>query len=234
MDASKYDDNHDPAVARQIVEFIRANNVTTAMVGDAIGKRLCNFHNFKRLGRHGVHCGMSRFVVGVGDSNYEIHRAIRFVSPREMVVVISYPSTRMAKVGELVCRYAVEVRGAEGIIVVGAVRDVADLGDIPFWAADENPIGCYNTDTGPVPDEGRHCGSSIVVADEAGVLIFMEDQISDASLLALRQIVVKEKIWFYCMRELEWSTYDIVCEKRWEADLSVLPSELREEWEAVR
>ena len=97
--------------------------------------------------------GPARTVLCGQDDNLMVHAAIEHIQPGEVLVLSMPEPSPVALIGELLATQ-VKVRGAAGILVDAAVRDVAALVEIglPIWTrfirvagATKNKVGELNT-----------------------------------------------------------------------------------------
>lgn len=133
----------------------------------------------------------------VGDNLY-IHRALGMIEPGDVVIVDGGGDENRALVGEIMANIA-QSRGAAGLVIDGAIRDVATIsaGTFPVFARAAIHRGPYKSGPGeinvPVSIGGMvvHPGD-IVVGDSDGVVAFAP-AIADELLQAVRQQEQKEQ-----------------------------------------
>ena len=114
--------------------------------------------------------------VAPGD-NLALHQAMELITPGEVLVVDASGAIDRAIAGEILCRLAYR-RGAVGMVVDGAVRDTAAMGDLPFslFGRANIHLGPYKNGPGeirgPVSAGGTVVQSGdIVVGDRDGVVV---------------------------------------------------------------
>jgi regulator of RNase E activity RraA len=114
--------------------------------------------------------------VAPGD-NLALHQAMEFISPGEVLVVDAGGAIDRAIAGEILCRLA-RHRGAVGMVIDGAVRDTAAMGDLAFslFGRASSHLGPYKNGPGelrgPVSAGGTVVrGGDIVIGDCDGVVV---------------------------------------------------------------
>ncbi len=104
------------------------------------------------------------------------------------------------------------------------MRDAAELisGEWPVWCEGITPEGCFNMDRIETPEitllakkHKAYYEDSIAVCDDCGVVIIPKDQITEQFYEKVVAIEKQEKMWFHCVDDLGWSTYDTVCLKKY-------------------
>lgn len=110
--------------------------------------------------------------------NLAIHKALDLAQPGHVLVVDGGGDLSRALVGEIICAIA-QSRGAAGIVIDGAIRDIATIraGDFPCFARGVNHLGPYKDGPGainvPVTVGGMVVQpGDIVVGDDDGVVAF--------------------------------------------------------------
>lgn len=110
--------------------------------------------------------------------NLAILRAFDFCRPGHVVVVAADGECANALVGGILCLFA-ETLGLAGLVLDGAVRDVAELAarDFPVWARGHTHRGPYKDGPGainlPIAIGGQPIRpGDIVVGDADGLLVF--------------------------------------------------------------
>ncbi len=127
------------------------------------------------------------------DNPYELElEAVDSCRPGEVLIAAAHGSNRSGIFGELLAT-ASRNRGCEGVIVHGAVRDVAKMREMgfPVFATSKNPYDSQNRqrvinmDIPVVLDGVTFNPGDIVVADEDGIVVIpqpVEDQVIQAAL----------------------------------------------------
>jgi len=216
-------------IARQIIEAIRLNRISTTEVADALGKR----YVMERLQpiTHDLHCvGIVRPVFTAYDSNFGIHDQIRSIQPEEVVVIYPYRCEGRAIFGDLVAKFVTLYRRAAAVAVDGLVRDAARLRRerYPIWATGVTPLGCYNIKGKQFPRNREQkirseVEGGIAVCDDGGVVVIPAAQVNEATLEKLNKIELQEDIWHYCLNVLKWDTKKIVVDREYLKEPNLLP-----------
>jgi 4-hydroxy-4-methyl-2-oxoglutarate aldolase len=141
--------------------------------------------------------GRARTVwVREGD-NQAIHEVVNHVQPGDIVVINGHGDTNRALLGELIAE-KLRVRGAAGLVVDGAIRDIDILEEMsfPVWARAVTPSGPYKTGPGkiniPVAVGGVVVNpGDIICADSDGVIVIPGAE-AVSSLLAGRAVETDE------------------------------------------
>jgi len=147
--------------------------------------------------------GPARTVLCGQDDNLMVHAAIEDIQPGE-VLVLGMPEPRpVALIGELLATQ-VKVRGAAGILVDAAVRDVAALVemDLPIWTrfirvkgATKDKVGDLNT---TLSIGGMQISpADIIVLDADGGVCVRHERVSEvlraAEVRFARETSIREK-----------------------------------------
>jgi len=113
--------------------------------------------------------------------NFAIHRAFDFVRPGDVLVVDGGGDVSQALMGDIMMSYA-EKLGLEGVVIDGAIRDVAAIRarDFPVYARAVTHRGPFKNGPGeinvPVSIAGMVVNpGDIVVGDEDGVLAISQE-----------------------------------------------------------
>ena len=148
--------------------------------------------------------GPARTVLCGQDDNLMVHAAIEDIQPGE-VLVLGMPEPRpVALIGELLATQ-VKVRGAAGILVDAAVRDVAALVemDLPIWTrfirvkgATKDKVGDLNT---TLSIGGMQIfPADIIVLDADGGVCVRHERVSEvlraAEVRFARETSIREKL----------------------------------------
>jgi len=212
----------------EIIEFIRANRVSTTEVADALGKSGV-LADILPITPGKLHVGRVRALFTANDSNYDLHEQCKHVEKGEVVIVFTHACNERAIFGDLVARFLTLYKGAEAVVVDGKVRDVSRLRreTYPIWAKGVTPLGCFNVSAEPFPPEKvaairKQVDGGIAVCDDGGVVVIPRDQLNESMLARLHQIEDQEDIWYYCLNALKWDTKKIVCDKGYLAE-DILP-----------
>ena len=131
--------------------------------------------------------GPARTVLcGQGD-NLAVHEALASVRPGEVLVITMPEPAPFGAVGELIVLQA-QARGAAGMLVDVAVRDIVELREIglPVWARFVRVRGTSKTDPGrldvPVVVGGATIRpGDIVVMDDDGVVVVAAERVEEVA-----------------------------------------------------
>jgi 4-hydroxy-4-methyl-2-oxoglutarate aldolase len=131
--------------------------------------------------------GPARTVLcGQGD-NLALHEALASVRPREVLVITMPEPAPFGAVGELIVLQA-KARGAAGMLVDLAVRDIAELKEIglPIWARFVRVRGTKKADPGrldvPVVVGGATIRpGDVVVMDDDGVMVVAAERVEEVA-----------------------------------------------------
>ena len=129
--------------------------------------------------------GPARTVLcGQGD-NLAVHEALASVRPGEVLVITMPEPAPFGAVGELIVLQA-QARGAAGMLVDVAVRDIAELKEIglPIWARFVRVRGTKKADPGrldvPVVVGGATIRpGDVVVMDDDGVVVVAAERVEE-------------------------------------------------------
>lgn len=212
-------------IERQIIEYLRNNQVSTTEVADCLGKKGV-LPDVVPCTRGSYKAGMVKWVYAHNESNWSLHEQIQDIDPGYIVFVDAYHCSDKAIFGQLVCKYLLVHRQSEAIVVQGKLRDAAALirGGWPIWCYGFTPVGCCNEEPDDAVDQEwkdahfREYDGSIAVCDDCGVVIIPKEQINSAFLKKLQEIEMQETIWFDRLDHHNESTFDIVCQKKYLED----------------
>ncbi|MDA3630638.1 hypothetical protein OU415_34770 [Saccharopolyspora sp. WRP15-2] len=108
--------------------------------------------------------------------NLVVHKAADLARPGDVLVIDAGGDTTRAIVGDLLCRYATS-REIAGIVLDGAARDVAELGELglPVFARAISHLGPYKNGPGEIGRAVSIAGMTVrsgdvVVGDADGVV----------------------------------------------------------------
>lgn len=212
----------DGEITNQIIEYIRANRVSTTEVADCLGKTgviPCVYPVTKGL--HKV--GKIKWVYAYNESNWDVHEQIRDAKSGEIVYIEAFDCADRAVVGELVTKFLILYRQAEALVTNANMRDAHKLikEQYPVWCSGFSPIGCYNTKNEisfreAISSERIHdYTDNIMVCDDSGVVVIPKEQINKDFYHKLEGIEEQEDIWFDCIDRKKWDTFDTVCLKKY-------------------
>ena len=210
-------------ITNKMINFIRENMLGTEEVSDCLGKYglVPQAKSIKK----GHYCvGIVQYVYGYDDSNWPIHEQIRQLEPNKILYVDAINIHDRALFGQLVSTYIFKSKNVPAIISSGLMRDISGLlEDYRYiWCAGITPIGCFHKRL-ELREEVLHIASknrgyyegSIAVCDDSGVVIISKDKITEDFYEKLVNMRKQEEIWFNCVSNRDWDTYDTVCLKKY-------------------
>lgn len=163
-----------PALDPALVESFRA--LASSNVADAMGRFGFMDPGIRaRTGR--PICGVAVTVNARPADNLMVHKALQVAAPGQVVVVSTGGNTTNAVFGDLMCTTAVAAK-LGGIIVDGAIRDVAGIAALGFAAFSRSvsPGACDKDGPGEI-NVPVSCGGTVVmpgdlvVGDDDGVAV---------------------------------------------------------------
>ncbi|WP_129794570.1 RraA family protein [Sphingosinicella sp. CPCC 101087] len=168
-----------------IEEFRRAS---TALISDNLG-RLVAARGLRPFHKGGMMIGRALTVRTRAGDNLVVHEALERIIPGDVLVVDGGGDESRALVGEIIVAIA-RARGAAGIVIDGAIRDVREIGagEFPCFARSVTHAGPYKDGPGEIGVPVNIGGmvvqpGDVVVGDEDGVVAFPEslvDRLLDA------------------------------------------------------
>lgn len=171
--------------------------LAVANIGDTRDRMGMVDSGIHSLWRGAAIVGRARTVwVREGD-NKAIHEVVEHVRPGDVVVVNGQGDTRRALIGELISE-KLRVRGAVGMVLDGAARDVDVLQEMGFgvWARAVNPAGPYKNGPGRIDIPVAIGGvvvqpGDLICADSDGVIVVPAAEAA-STLLAARAVEADE------------------------------------------
>jgi RraA family protein len=171
--------------------------LAVANIGDARDRMGMVDSGIHSLWKGAKAVGRARTVwVREGD-NKAIHEVVNHVQPGDILVINGQGDTNRALIGELITE-RLRVKGAVGMIIDGAARDVDVLEEMGFgvWARAVNPAGPYKNGPGqiniPVAVGGVVVNpGDVICADSDGVIVIPAAE-AVSSLLAGRAVETDE------------------------------------------
>ena len=213
----------------EIVSLIRTNRISTTEVADALGKQGV----LPKIGPMSpdIHrVGPIRVLFAANGSNHLVHRGLPSLQPGEVGVVFTDGCEDHAIFGDLVSKYAILYCQAEAMVIDGLVRDAARIRRerYPVWSSGVTPLGCTNVFLGEFPEEKarrltEQYSGGVAVCDDGGVVLVAAQNCTDELIERLHRIELQEDCWYFCLDTLKWSTYDIVCERKYLGSPDILP-----------
>lgn len=214
-------------ITNKVINYLIEHNVSTAEVGDAIGKKN-GILDVKPIIEGSYQVGKLFYSCSYADSNWPIHDDIVDVEKGNIVFIENLNNhMNRSLFGELVSKYIIQNRGAKAIVTNGSIRDYKDIKDakLIMWYNGVNPIGCFNTK--PVfTDEMEEYvekqklkyNDSICICDDDGVVIIPKSDINESLLDKIVKLRKQEEIWKKCILDDKWSTFDTICLKKYLKD----------------
>ena len=172
-------------IQRYNTEFTRMNadelapwrDVPPAIVGDCMNRSQTMAARIKPISPGITLTGQARTVTAMVGDNGAMHVAIGLAEPGDILVVDSRAHVDTAVWGGIMTRAAMK-RGIAGLVIDGAVRDVAEIRELgfPVFAAGAVPAG-PSKGFGGVIDGAISCAGcpvhpgDLVIGDDDGVAI---------------------------------------------------------------
>lgn len=206
----------------KIIDYIKRNRVSTTEIADCLGKT-GRYSTVAAINRGHFKVGSVFWTYAAGESNWNVHEALRNVNEGDVVVIDVFNCKDRAILGELVTKYTLLYQQAAAIVINGNVRDVNNLikENYPVWCLGFNPEGCFNKadfediDPAVYEEYTQKYSGAIAVCDDSGVVIIPKESHTEDFYQKVIQIEQQEDIWFDCLDRLHWNTYDIVCLKKY-------------------
>lgn len=210
-------------IKQQIIDYLRANHMSTEEIGDVLGKTGVVDDVFPiEPGLYAV--GEIQYIYAHSNTNWPVHEQIRSLEPDKVLFVDAIEVDNYAIFGELVSLYIIDKCKVPAIVVEGKMRDLEGLRKRNFavWCKGITPMGCFNKNIQPTNNiieqaELRRAKfeGAILVADDSGVVVIPKEEINEKMLERLALMREQEKIWFDCVENKGWNTYDTVCLKKY-------------------
>ena len=197
-----------PQADAKILEALRA--IPVALLSD-------NLHrNIGSVGLQPHHRPGPKTMAGTavtlksrGGDNLTLLRAFEFCRPGDVLVIDAGGDVTNAVIGGILSFYAATI-GASGVVLDGAIRDVAEIRerDFPVYARGVNHRGPYKDGPGeinvPVSIGGMVVNpGDIIVGDQDGLLAFPVQGVESLIERARAQLL-KEEQTMQAMREGRW------------------------------
>lgn len=210
-------------IKQQIIEYISTYHMSTEEIGDVLGKTGVIDDVFSIMpGLYAV--GEIQYVYAHSNTNWPVHEQIRSLEPEKVLFVDAIDVDNYAIFGELVSMFIIDKCNVPAIVVNGKMRDLEGLKKRNFsvWCKGITPMGCFNKDIKPTNSiieraESRRAklDGAILVADDSGVVVIPKEELNENMLLRLQHMIEQERIWFDCVENKGWNTYDTVCMKKY-------------------
>lgn len=209
---------------KQIIQYLEKNKVSTEEIADILGKTgvIKGVHPIKD---EQYVVGEIQYVYAYNNSNWPVHEQLRELQPdRVLFVDTIFVDDEHAVFGELVSSFIMESKKARAIVVNGTMRDLEGLKkrNYPVWCKGITPIGCFNVQPNRNAEINRQAKAgmdyydgAIAVCDASGVVVIPKSEINDDFITRMDNMVEQERIWFECVEQKGWDTYDTVCLKKY-------------------
>lgn len=228
------------SISETLIEYIRENRFSTTEIADSLSKTGAIPKLFPVCkGSYAV--GLARCLFTANGSNFYLHEQLDLIQPGEIALVFSKYCEGQAVFGDIVAKYMLSVRRAEGIVVQGEMRDATELAErnYPLWCNGYTPIGCINKPTSPFPWEDQEAlelryTNAILVCDDCGVVAIPKEHHNLAMKDRLEGLRLQEEVWNFCIDELGWNTERTICAKDYLNHLDLLPEAYREKEHLLR
>ena len=212
-------------IVQEAINLIEANKISTTEVADVLGKT-GQIPNVRALNKGKFCAGEVVCLYAINNSNYELHRQLADADLNGKILFVYNVNCDRAVFGDLVSKYILLYKRAQAIVINGKLRDAHTLikEGYPIWCTEVTPIGCVNYQNGDdltseqITELKAKYEGSIMVCDDSGVVMIPKEKIDQQLLSKLEFIEFQEDIWFYCLDTLKMSTYDIVCQKKYQTD----------------
>lgn len=214
---------YDVNMTEKIIDFIRENKVSTTEVADCLSKTGA-LSGVMPINKGKFKVGEIAYVYAHSDTNWPIHDQLRFLEHKKIIFIDATNVIDKALFGELVAYFMLEKLEAISIVTNGLVRDANELisNEFPIWCRGLTPEGCFNINREMTPDiklkvekNKVFYDGAIAVCDDCGVVIIPKDHIDHDMYNKLINIEKQEKIWFECVKNKNWNTFDTVCLKKY-------------------
>ena len=212
-------------IVQEAINLIEANKISTTEVADVLGKT-GQIPDVRALNKGKFCAGDVVCLYAINNSNYELHRQLANADLNGKILFVYNVNCDRAVFGDLVSKYILLYKRAKAIVINGKLRDAHTLikEGYPIWCTEVTPIGCVNYQNGDdltseqITELKAKYEGSIMVCDDSGVVMIPKEKIDQQLLSKLEFIEFQEDIWFYCLDTLKMSTYDIVCQKKYQTD----------------
>lgn len=206
----------------KIIEYIKMNKVSTTEVADCLGKKGCLL-GINALNAGQFQAGEVHYTYAVHESNWTIHEDIQKNLEDKIIFMDAIDVGERALVGELVAKYILLYKKGAAIVTNGKMRDAHKLikEKYPVWCVGVTPVGTFNKETENsdytelINRNKEYYEGTILVCDDSGVVLIPKEEINEDFYHKLEKIEEQEDIWFDCLDRKKWSTFDIVCKKKY-------------------
>lgn len=204
-----------------IIEYIEKNRVSSTEVADCLGKTGLLDPKLKPILPKKRSVGKVFYAPSFNGSNWYTHYFLQNAPEDHIILIEGINCGEKSIIGSLVAKYTMLYKRAKGIISLATLRDAHTLikEEYPIWSYGFSPIGLEKVDNG-INEEiyqqrKAEFDDAIIVADDCGVVLVKKEQLTEDFLQALKNIEEQEDIWFDCLDRLKYSTFEIVCQKKY-------------------
>ncbi|MDB5894848.1 MAG: methyltransferase [Rhodoferax sp.] len=185
-------------------------DLPTAALSDNMHRNIgsTGLYPYHRAGKQSM-AGTAVTARSRGGDNLTYLRALEFCRPGDVLVVDAQGDLNNAVVGGILSFYAAKI-GLAGIVIDGAIRDVAEIRerDFPVYARGVTHRGPYKDGPGeinvPVSVGGLVVNpGDIVVGDQDGLLAIVPED-AERLIEKARAVLVAEEKTMQAMREGRW------------------------------
>ena len=160
----------------------RAAAIPAANIGDVMNRMQSLSGTFHAYGGRKRVSGPAFTVKARSGDNLMLHRAVDMAEPGDIIVCDGHGDLSVALMGDLMLGHAAK-RGIAGVVIDGAVRDVASLAtmELGVWARGHTPAGPWKEGPGEIGFPVS-CGGQVVMpgdlicCDEDGVVVVPLDE----------------------------------------------------------
>ncbi|MFL1460680.1 RraA family protein [Roseococcus sp. DSY-14] len=155
----------------------RAAAVPVANLGDVMNRMQAFSGTWHPYGGVRRVCGPAFTVKARSGDNLLLHRAVDLAQPGDVIVADGNGDLSVALMGDLMLGHCAQ-RGVAGVVLDGAVRDVANLArmELGVWARGHTPAGPWKEGPGEI-GTAISCGGQVVMpgdlicCDEDGIVV---------------------------------------------------------------
>lgn len=208
----------------KILHYLEEHRVSTEEIADILGKTGV-VKGVYPINDNKYVVGEIQYVYAYNNSNWPVHEQLRDLQfGRVLFVDTLFVDDDHAVFGELVSSFIMENKKARAIVVNGTMRDLEGLRKRQYavWCKGITPIGCFNVQPSRNAEINRQAkrgmdyyDGAIAVCDSSGVVVIPKCEINDDFITKMENMVEQERIWFECVEQKGWNTYDTVCLKKY-------------------
>jgi 4-hydroxy-4-methyl-2-oxoglutarate aldolase len=200
---------HDTRFAR-LTDAVLADwaTIPPAIASDCMNRSQCMAARIKPLAQGTRLTGQARTVACMVGDNSAVHAALRLVGPGDVLVIAAGGYSEAALWGGMLTQAALS-RGVVGVVIDGAVRDIAEIREagFPCFAAAAVPAGPHKGFGGTIDGVIACAGCTvapgdIILGDDDGIAVVPLDQ-AKALLADCRAKAAQEEKALQRMREGE-------------------------------